>query len=529
MSLPVWLDPLYSPQEMWAADLFAMEQRGILELELAEKAGTGLASVVRRIATEGPVRVVVGPGNNGGDGLVAARLLREAGYTVDVLAPIPLDGVGGVPRTNLDRLPGDPPRPFEAGALRGSGAIVDAMLGTGFEGAVEEPLSGVVAEINAQDAPVVAADVPSGVNAATGEVEGVAVRAGATSTNHAPKVGLYVAPGSRHAGTVRVTDIGIPGGAPETREAGLVGERVMGLLPGRPAYGSHRPGSAGVVVCGGSREAAGSVSLAAAAALRGGASRVLAAVPASATAVVGPGLPEAAVRALPENPAGGLAEAGAGAVLDAASAGSLVLGSEVGSGLEDAAFVRAVCRGAGVPVVLSPQALSAFASRGLLEELSARAEPTVIVTGVGELAEVLGEEPEESEAHRLRSVRRLAEAAGATVVLEGEEVLISPPDGPFAVLSLDPSCTRSLAAPGTDAVLSGLLGALLARGLDPFAAAAASMFALSAAGERAAGSVGSPDHTLASDLILTLPATLGAPGLTRVSRAPIIPDGATGR
>ena len=518
MSLPGWLDPLYSPQEMWAADLFAMEQRGILELELAEKAGAGLASVVRGTEPEGPVRVVVGPGNNGGDGLVAARLLREAGYTVDVLAPIPLDGVGGVPRTNLDRLPGPPPRPFEAGALRGSGAVVDAMLGTGFEGAVDEPLSGVIAEINAQNTPVVAADVPSGVNAATGEVEGVAVRASATSTNHAPKVGLYIAPGARHAGTVHVTDIGIPGGAPETREAGLVGERVMGLLPGRPAYGSHRPGSAVTVVCGGSRGDAGPVYLAAAAALRGGASRVLAAAPASATASVSSGLPEAAILALPEEPGGGLA--GAGAVVGACSAGSLVLGPGVGPGPEDAAFLRAICRDARAPVVLAPQALPAFASREAMGELSARAEPTVIVAGVGELSEALGREPSETEAHRLSSVRTLAEATGAVVVLEGREVLISPPNGPFTVLPLDQSRARSLAAPGTDAVLAGLLGVLLAGGLDPFAAAAAGVLALSTSGKRAAGSVGGPDHTLASDLILALPATLATLGELASNRRP---------
>lgn len=93
MNLPEWLDPLYTPDEMRAADGFAMEQRGILELELAEKAGAGLASAVETAARTGPIRIVVGPGNNGGDGLIAARLLRERGHEVDVLAPLPLEGL----------------------------------------------------------------------------------------------------------------------------------------------------------------------------------------------------------------------------------------------------------------------------------------------------------------------------------------------------------------------------------------------------------------------------------------------------
>src|SRR5918992_889803 len=195
-SLPGWFDGLYDPDEMRAADRFAMERRGILELELAEKAGVGLAAAAAGVAGGGPIRVVVGPGNNGGDGLISARLLREAGHEVDVIAPLALEGLAGVPRTNLDRLPGAPPRPFDPAALVGSGAIVDALLGTGFEGVVREPLLGVIAAINDAGAPVIAAEVPSGVNAATGEVEGPAIRASVTTTNHAPKIGLYVARGS---------------------------------------------------------------------------------------------------------------------------------------------------------------------------------------------------------------------------------------------------------------------------------------------------------------------------------------------
>src|SRR3954454_12067160 len=175
---------------MRAADSWAIEEQDVPSIDLMERAGAGLARVTAAGAGPGPVRVVVGKGNNGGDGLVAARLLREDGREVDVLAAADLDGLAGDARTNLDRLPGDPPEPFDAGHLEGSGVIVDALLGTGFEGEPREPIKGAIAAINAQEAPVVACDVPSGVNASTGEVEGEAVRAAATATFHGSKIGL---------------------------------------------------------------------------------------------------------------------------------------------------------------------------------------------------------------------------------------------------------------------------------------------------------------------------------------------------
>src|SRR3954451_327387 len=129
--LPDWLDPLFEAAEMRAVDAWAIEEQGVPSLDLMERAGSGLARVTAAAAGSGPVRVVVGKGNNGGDGLVAARLLREDGREVDVLAAADLDGLAGDARTNLDRLPGAPPEPFDAGHLEGSGVIVDALLGTG--------------------------------------------------------------------------------------------------------------------------------------------------------------------------------------------------------------------------------------------------------------------------------------------------------------------------------------------------------------------------------------------------------------
>jgi len=149
VTLPDWLDPLWEAAEMRAADEHAIEEAGVPSLDLMERAGAGLARVVAEAADGGPIRIVIGKGNNGGDGLVAARLLREDGRDVDVLAVGNPDELKGDARENLDRLPGPVPLDFSPGALAGSSAIVDAMLGTGFEGEPREPVAGAIRAINA--------------------------------------------------------------------------------------------------------------------------------------------------------------------------------------------------------------------------------------------------------------------------------------------------------------------------------------------------------------------------------------------
>src|SRR3954471_9126473 len=164
MALPDWLGPLYEAGERRAVDEWAIEEQGVPSLDLMERAGIGLARIVADRARPGPVRVVIGKGNNGGDGLVVARLLRDEGREVDVLAAGDPSELKGDAKRTLDRLPGAPPEPFDADKLKGSGAVVDAMLGTGFEGEPREPIKSAIEAINAlDDIPVIACDVPSGV------------------------------------------------------------------------------------------------------------------------------------------------------------------------------------------------------------------------------------------------------------------------------------------------------------------------------------------------------------------------------
>src|SRR3954447_13836749 len=200
MALPDWLPPLYEAGEMRAVDKWAIEEQGVPSLDLMERAGIGLARITAELATPGrPIRVVVGKGNNGGDGLVSAGLLGEEGREVDVLITGDPADLKGDARANLDRLPGPGPAPFEAAGLDGSGAIVDAMLGPGCGGERREPIKSAIAAINGAGCPVIACDVPSGVNATSGEVEGEAVEAHVTGTFHGAKIGLHVAPGTFHA------------------------------------------------------------------------------------------------------------------------------------------------------------------------------------------------------------------------------------------------------------------------------------------------------------------------------------------
>src|SRR3954462_4828819 len=310
-----------------------------------ERAGEGLTRLTAEVATgTGPVRVVIGKGNNGGDGLVVARLLRQEGREVEVMATGDVSELSGDPAANLERLPGPPPGPFEPDKLAGSSAIVDAMLGTGFEGEPREPIAGAIAAINEQDAPVVACDVPSGVNASTGEVEAEAVRANVTATFHGSKVGLHVAPGKWHAGEVRVVDIGIPEGAPEPSAAGLIAARAIDLVPHRAQDGS-KFSSGVVVIAGGSRGLTGAPTMVALAAQRTGAGYVQVAVPASAEQALELRLLEAMTRGCPDNDDGMHTPDGVETVIGMVErAGSLVLGPGVGRGDDPQEFARELAK-----------------------------------------------------------------------------------------------------------------------------------------------------------------------------------------
>ncbi len=481
-----WLDPLCDAEGSRAVDAWAIEEQGIPSAQLMETAGTALAEAVASLSPQGPVRIVCGKGNNGGDGLVAARHLRSTGFEVET---VELWG---------DEVPGD----LDAW-LAGSGAVVDAIFGTGFSGAPREPASAAIDAINRSGAPVVACDIASGVDASSGEIAGAAVEADLTVTFHAAKLGQRIAPGKWHTGELRVVPIGIPVGAPGEPAGGVIDPAVLALAPRRGPR-STKFSSGQVAIAGASRGLTGSVRMSSLAAIRAGAGYATVAVPADLEPVFEAGEPEVMSVGCPGGD-GCLVPASAKAVLRAferAAAG--VLGPGMGRDPGSVELAREIVGAIEAPLVIDADGLNAFAEH--LGPVAARDAPTLLTPHAGELGRLLGRDSEEVGAHRLACAREAARAAGAIVVLKGDDTIVS--DGErVAVNALS---APALATAGSGDVLSGILAALLARGLEPFAAACAAVVAHARAGRDAATRIGAAESVIASDVIASIPVGLRA-------------------
>jgi NAD(P)H-hydrate epimerase len=501
--LPDWCEPLYEAAQMRAVDRWAIEDRGVASLELMERAGEGVARAVQRLVPNGPVAVVCGKGNNGGDGLVVARLLRRESRAASVVSLGEADELSVDARVNLERLAGEPPlrwvEPAARTAIEQAAVVVDALLGTGFQGTPRDQVAEAIAAIGACPARVVSVDVPSGVDASTGVVAGDAVRADLTVTFHAAKVGLWVSPGKRHAGDVVTIDIGIPRGAPGDLGTGLIDPAVLDELPRRLA-GSTKFSGGHVVVAGGSAGLMGAPAMASLAAMRAGAGYVTACVPESQRHILDAQLMETMTRGLPDAQGALSGEALEPALNALERAGSLALGPGFGRDPESQALARELARRSPVPTVVDADGLNAHAGR--LSELAAREAATVLTPHAGELARLLQTGSDDVERERLAHARRAAERSGAIVVLKGDDTLVVAPDGRVAVSR---GASPALATAGTGDVLTGTIAALLAQRLDPFTAAAAGVQLHAEAGREAARSRGAPEGVIATDVIAALP------------------------
>ncbi len=499
-----WLNPLHDASTMRAADAWAIDDQGVPSLELMEAAGLAVAEATERVAGKGPIRIVCGKGNNGGDGIVAARRLTEFGHDAEVLLLWAADELSADATTNLERfdgsvreLEGDP-----SDALSGSGAVIDAIFGTGFSGAPRAPVDAVIDAINDCGAPVVAADVASGVDASTGEAEGVAVEASVTVSFHAAKIGHRVAPGKGHTGELVIAPIGIPDGAPGALPAGELGPSVLELAPRREA-GSTKFSSGEVLVAGGSRGLTGAVCLAASAAIRAGAGYATVAVPDELEAIFEVKLTEVMSRACP-SAEGALAAEAADSIVEAAGrAAAVVLGPGLGRRDWSSQLVADVSTRIDAPLLIDADGLNALA--GNLESLAARTEGTVLTPHAGELGRLLEVDSAEISAHRLGRAREAAARSGAVVLLKGDDTIIAEPEGRVAVNAL---ASPALATAGTGDVLGGTIAALIARGLKPFEAACAGVYAHARAGRIAAERVGNAESVIAGDVIEALPEAL---------------------
>ncbi len=435
-----FLQSLYTAEEMRGAEA------GHDVPAMMERAGRAVAEeALRRYPDARSFGAVCGGGANGGDGRIALEVLRAAGRRAD-------EG------TEAD-------------------VLIDALFGTGFKGEPRAEAARLIDEVNGAGVPVVAVDLPSGVDADTGEIAGAAVRADVTVTMHGRKVGLEVAPGRFNAGDVVVAEIGL-----DHRETAhrLVTREVLSLVPRkRPSDTKYTAGA--LLVVGGAPGMTGAVSLTATAAFRADAGYVTVCAPAESLPILEGRLVEAVKRPLEE-------------AQDAvAKHDALAIGPGLGRSDEIQSLVRRLLEESDLPAVVDADALYGL-------EPFERSAPTVLTPHEGELGGLLGRDSAWVAAHRLAAVTEAVERFGCACLLKGADALIAAPGNGVLVAALGPP---SLATAGTGDVLTGVIGAFLAKGMEARLAAAAAAVACDVAAR-----LGPSRGLVASDVVALLPAAL---------------------
>ncbi|MBX9829424.1 MAG: NAD(P)H-hydrate dehydratase [Xanthobacteraceae bacterium] len=456
---------LLTTAEMATADRLTIEG-GTPGIRLMEQAGRAVADAVTRHSS-GAVCVVAGPGNNGGDGFVCARILAERGYPVRLLLLGERDKLKG-DAAEASRSFKGAVEPAEPAGLAGADLIVDALFGAG----LDRPLSGaaltMIEAINAADAAVVAVDLPSGINGTSGAVMGAAVEASETVTFFRRKPGHVLLPGRLHCGTVEVADIGIPDSV-LPRIAPRIFANAPTLWSAKfpvPGPGGHKYGRGHAVVVSGDQSHTGAARLAARGALRAGAGLVTLASPREALAVNA-----AASLAVMVRPLGGAPELSA--MLADPRLNTVVLGPGGGVGAPMRDMVLAALAGDRA-VVLDADALTSFAEtpETLFAAIKVRgASPTVLTPHEGEFARLFKTEPQAADIpSKYDRARQAAEASAAVVLLKGSDTVVAEPGGRGSITENAPPW---LATAGSGDVLAGFIAGLLAQGMPAFEAASA--------------------------------------------------------
>lgn len=452
---------------------------GVPGLVLMENAGRGAADLfLRRFAGRlDHVVVVGGTGQNGGDAWVVARRLLTHGVRPKVFLAGAREKVSGDAKVNLEALDaldldvtelGEGDLAPLDGALAHATAIVEGLFGTGLDRPIEGWRRALVERLDGAAAPLFALDLPSGIDADTGAVLGVALHAELTATFAAHKRGLWQTPGRGHAGETVCVDIGVPG---PTGRDGLLELGDAARLLSRRALAAHKGTAGHVVVVAGSPGKSGAALLSGHGAMRAGAGLVTLAPRGEAREALELRVHELMTMAIPEAPLE-LAEG-----KDAA-----VIGPGLGLDDEGKALAVALAEGLAVPAVLDADALTALAEAG--PERLHDAPPRVLTPHPGEAGRLLGVTSAEVQADRFAAAKKLVELTGQTVVLKGAGTVIARP-GELAVCPLG---TPALGVAGTGDVLAGAIGAALAGGLEPFDAARAMVLLHARAGERASRS-----------------------------------------
>ncbi len=498
--------------EMREIDRTAIEDYGIPGVVLMENAGRQVVNAVVDMlgnVNDKIILVIAGKGNNGGDGFVVARHLKNMGAEVFVHLLADVSQIKDDAKINLDvwlKMGGKVTNPLNEGKelldtqLARSHVVVDALYGTGFKGSMRENVVPVVEALNSCPAPVIAVDIPSGLEADTGLVQGPCIKASETVTFGLPKTGLVTGLGPEYCGRLHVADISIPHVVTRGGKTELVtGEKVQQLLPSRTAC-AHKGDFGHAMVVGGSPGMSGAVCLAARACVRSGAGLVTAAVPWGLHPVVEIKLTEIMTMPLPENVDGFLSEQALEVISELLEKMDvLAIGPGLGTYQETVKLVGEVLKIAKVPCVIDADGINAVAQSGFsLLEMQAGA---VLTPHPGEMARLMGCTVAEVQADRLGIARRAAAESGAVVVLKGAGTIVALPGGRAYINNTG---NPGMASGGAGDVLTGIIAGLLAQGLSAENAAVAGVYLHGLAGDKAAGEKGKAG-ILAGDVTEVLP------------------------
>lgn len=491
-----------TPAQMAAADQATIAS-GVASQDLMGRAGRALGRAALQMMDGGYGRrvvIVCGKGNNGGDGFVCAAHLAGHGVgctVVPVADPATLAGDAAwafsLLRSTSCRVHEFEPDELHR-LLAGADLVIDALLGTGFTGSIRGRPAEAVEVIRASGAPVLAVDIPSGVDGLTGQVGGPAVQARATVTMGALKAGLVLQPGAELAGKVLVVDIGIPQELVET-QVRMAGETdLAGQLTPRPAS-AHKRSVGKVVIAAGSAGMTGAVTLCASGAMRAGAGLVRAAVPRSVRSEVAPTVVEVLTAGVDETDEGQFDERAAATVTGWANQwDALALGPGIGRSARVQGFVEELLTHVTVPVVLDADGLAALSGRA--QWLAKRSEATILTPHAGELAALMSMSVGQVNSNRVEVAVQAAQATGATVLLKGFRTVVAEPSGEVVLVDAG---GPMLATAGTGDVLTGMVAALAAQ-MPPFEAAWSAACLHGLAGELLAGQIGGRS-VIASDLL----------------------------
>ena len=505
---------LLSAEQMRGLDRYVIEERGVPGLHLMERAGVAVAEAALGLLydRQGEVVVLCGKGNNGGDGLVAARALGQNGIPVRVVLPFSPNELSPDARSMYDAAKAeDVPiaQTVTDEELRQAGVVIDALLGTGVTGPVRGVMAELIQRTNAirEGRGVLAVDLPSGVETDTGQVHGPAIRAEMTVTMALPKPGLVLYPGAGLAGRWRVADIGFPPEVvadwPATAE---LTERAQAAswIPHRPptAY----KGSVGyALIVAGSFGMTGAAAMSGLSAYRSGAGLVRLALPTALVQELNAQLTEVVFLPMPQTSAGTLSFRAVSRLLaEAKNVQAALTGPGLSRNAATAHAIRRLIPAWPGPLSVDADALTAMSGHDELWKM--RKAPTVITPHPGEMSRLLNKPVKELEADRIGAAKEAAERFNAVTVFKGAPTIIAAPDGRAFV---NPTGNAGLAVAGTGDVLSGCIVALLAQGVEPFFAASLAVYAGGLAAERMAEELGGVNGMTALDLIDAMPYALG--------------------